>query len=543
MKTALYLRVSTEDQAKEGYSLEVQRETLEAFAKREGLEVYQVYSDDGISGYTSDRPALKALLADAKSGKFGLVLVAKLDRFSRNLRDLLNLVEELCACGVGFKSAGEPFDTTTSAGKLMFQQLGSFAEFERNRIAERVFPGMVKGAMQGNWLGSRFAPYGYTYNKQAKLLEVAETEAEVVRQIFALYLEGKSTWAIASMLSKKGVKNRRGNHFGSKTIGDILNNRIYTGTIVWNARHYDKTKKTPKGYKYVKNAPEKVIVSRGKHKAIIGDEVFAQAQKLRAERRISMRRAKPGDYLLSGLLFCGKCNHKYIGASSVSNHRTKATKKWYRCSSRNNGYLSCTNNSVKADDLEQQLAWFMDTIVKNDRTGSRWPNMTGPALRLPEADKKAEKAVKDDLKKLLDRQAKLTDLFLDGFVTKEVFEAKNELLMERIEELKKVAALYDLREIDREKSADYLAQAHEFVSDVEPRKKVLTPAEKKRLLNLVLRNIKISDKKLRNAEFFAPFNYLILEEKNKCRNGKNQRRRPFRAASHGKCTLSLSDAR
>jgi len=144
MKTALYLRVSTEDQAKEGYSLEVQREVLEAFAKKEGLEVYKVYSDDGISGYTSDRPALNALLADAKSGKFGLVLVSKLDRFSRNLRDLLNLVDELCNYGAGFKSAGEPFDTTTSAGKLMFQQLGSFAEFERNRIAERVFPGMVK---------------------------------------------------------------------------------------------------------------------------------------------------------------------------------------------------------------------------------------------------------------------------------------------------------------------------------------------------------------------------------------------------------------
>ena len=82
MKTALYLRVSTEDQAREGTSLEVQRETLEAFAKREGLEVYKVYSDDGISGATTDRPALAALMADAKGGKFGLVLVAKIDRFS-----------------------------------------------------------------------------------------------------------------------------------------------------------------------------------------------------------------------------------------------------------------------------------------------------------------------------------------------------------------------------------------------------------------------------------------------------------------------------
>ena len=86
-------------------------------------------------------------------------LVYKIDRFSRNLKDLLSLVDELSSCGVGFKSAIEPFDTTTSAGKLMFQQLSSFAEFERNRLAERVFPGMIKGAQQGNWQGARYTPF------------------------------------------------------------------------------------------------------------------------------------------------------------------------------------------------------------------------------------------------------------------------------------------------------------------------------------------------------------------------------------------------
>jgi len=216
MKTALYLRVSTEDQAREGYSLEVQRETLEAFAKREGLEVYKVYSDNGISGYSTNRPALAALMADAKGGKFGLVLVSKLDRFSRNLKDLLQLVDTLYTQNVGFKSAGEPFDTTTSAGKLMFQQLGSFAEFERNRIAERVFPGMVKGVQQGNWQGSRYAPYGYAYNKQAKLLEVVESEAEVVRRIFALYNEGRQHLEHRQHLSQRRHKEPQGQLFRLK---------------------------------------------------------------------------------------------------------------------------------------------------------------------------------------------------------------------------------------------------------------------------------------------------------------------------------------
>lgn len=196
MKAAIYIRVSTEDQAKEGYSLEVQREYLESFTKREGLELFKVYQDDGISGYSAERPALKELLKAAKEKKFDLVLVYKIDRFSRNLKDLLNLVDELSFSGIGFKSATEPFDTTTSAGKLMFQQLGSFAEFERNRIAERVFPGMVKGVQRGNWQGARYAPYGYKYNKEKKLLEIGEEESKVVKLIYTMFLCDKSIRAI-----------------------------------------------------------------------------------------------------------------------------------------------------------------------------------------------------------------------------------------------------------------------------------------------------------------------------------------------------------
>jgi site-specific DNA recombinase len=543
MKTALYLRVSTEDQAKEGYSLEVQREVLEAFAKREGLEVYKVYSDDGISGATTNRPALTALLADAKSGKFGLVLVSKLDRFSRNLRDLLNLVEELCSYGAGFKSAGEPFDTTTSAGKLMFQQLGSFAEFERNRIAERVFPGMVKGVQQGNWQGARYAPYGYSYNKVAKLLEIAPDEVEVVRRIYALYLEGKSTLAIGAALTKKGVRNRKGNYFGTKVIGDILKNPIYTGKIVWNTHHYDKTKKTPKGYKYVKNPANQVITAQGKHTHIISAEAFAQAQQLRAEKRIALRKAKPGDYLLSGLLFCGNCNHKFIGASSVSNHRTKATKKWYRCCSRTHSYATCRNKSVKAEDLDPQLADMLAILLQSNKLRSQWPNMTLPAIKLPEDQNEAKREVSQLLSDNFAKQAKLTDAYIDGHLAKEVFEAKNKDLMTEGEELKKVSALCDLRQIDREKSADYLTQVHTYISDGQPQKTKRDTAKTKRLLGLVFRNIKISDKKIKNAEFFAPFNYYFLEEKNKCRNRKIQNLPSLRAGAAPGSVSLLLDAR
>jgi len=323
MKVAFYTRVSTEDQVKEGYSLEVQREYLEDFAKREGYEVFKVYCDEGISAYSTRRPALQELLADAKAKKFSLVLVHKIDRFSRNLKDLLMLVDELSSYGVAFKSATEPFDSTTSAGKLMFQQLGSFAEFERNRIAERVFPGMVKGVQQGNWQGARFVPFGYTYDKAKKLLEIEEREANIVKLIYTMYISGKSTRDIAVYLDKKEYKTRTGKHFYNKFICDILKNRIYTGKIVWNKKHYDKNQKTKKHYKYIKNDPSKIIVAQGKHKPIIDEDDFVEVQKLLANKIRTWRpRVKNKEYLLTGLLTCTKCNHKYNGVSSISNHRT-----------------------------------------------------------------------------------------------------------------------------------------------------------------------------------------------------------------------------
>jgi len=259
MKVAIYTRVSTEDQAKEGYSLEVQREFLINYAKREGLEIYhpdgkEVYEDDE-SGYSRERTELKKLLIDAKRGRFDMILVYKIDRFSRKLKDLLNLVDELEEMNVGLKSATEYYDTSNSAGKMMFQQLGSFAEFERNRIKERVFPGMIKGVQRGNWQGARYAPYGYSYNKldPERKLRVVKEEVDIVRLIYTMYLANQSTAQIAGYLFKKEYKTRSGGRFQTKLIGDILKNQVYLGKIIWNRHHYDKRQKTRNGYRYIKN--------------------------------------------------------------------------------------------------------------------------------------------------------------------------------------------------------------------------------------------------------------------------------------------------
>jgi site-specific DNA recombinase len=524
MKLAIYIRVSTEDQAKEGYSLEVQREYLESFAEREGFEIFKIYQDDGISGYSTERPALKGLLKDAKGRKFDLVLVYKIDRFSRNLKDLLNLVDELSSSGAGFKSATEPFDTTTSAGKLMFQQLGSFAEFERNRIAERVFPGMVKGVQRGNWQGARYAPYGYRYIKEKKLLEIGEEESKVVKLIYTMFLCDKSIRSITEYLTRKGYRNRKGNIFSTKLIGDILKNRIYTGKLIWNAHHYDKTQKTKKGYRYIKNPPEKVIISQGKHQPIISDEDFELVQVKLKARRVE-RRKKVNDYPLSGLLYCAKCNHKYLGISSISNHRTGVKKRWYRCIGPYRSFIRCKNKSVKGQEIESEAAEILETLLKNDKLKtSRWMNVTpaeiASAASLPRND---VKVIKNRLETNLKKQSKLTDAYLENLLSEELYKQKNEGLRQEEEELKKLIALQEVRDIERERSTDYLNRVEEFLEGYDPNKKEMDLETKKLILNLLFKNIKIAHKKIFSFEFFAPFNFLFFEEKQKCQT-KNLKR-------------------
>ena len=536
MKTALYIRVSTEDQAKEGYSLEVQREYLESFAMREGYEIFKVYCDDGISAYSTRRPALQALLVDAKAKRFELVLVYKIDRFSRNLKDLLMLVDELLSYGAGFKSATEPFDTTTSAGKLMFQQLGSFAEFESNRIAERVFPGMVKGVQKGNWQGARFAPFGYTYNKDKKLLEVEEREANIVKLIYTMYISGKSTHDIAAYLDRKEYKTRTGKQFYNKFICDILKNQIYTGKIVWNKKHYDKNQKTKKHYKYIKNDPSKIIVAQGRHLPIIDEGDFVQVQQKLAEKKKTWRpRVKNKEYLLTGLLTCSKCNHKYNGVSTISNHRTNIKKRWYRCSGPYANHIRCTNRSVKAEDIEPEVTKVVAQLVQNERLKQcRWTTGTlQKGANFPvfaENTKTDLSEVKDKLKINQQKQSKLTDAYLENLLGEDMYRDKITDLRKEEDELKKLLAGYEVREIERERSEGYINRVKDFLDGYDDSKEKIDFATKKELAGLLFKNIKIASclggrlpQKRISFSLFAPFNFLFSETEGKTQCQKNQK--------------------
>jgi site-specific DNA recombinase len=190
-RIAFYTRISL-DEDKQKFSLDVQKERLEAFCKcqygTKDWTLHRLYRETA-SGTTMQRPELQYMLAEAKAGLFDVVVVYRVDRFSRRVHELSILAMELKSYGVDFKSASEPIETDSPSGMMILQTLGVFAEFEQKSIVQRTKAGMLKKAQTGSWPGGTI-PLGYRIDAEKKL-HVVEEEAVIVRKMFSMYIEGQ----------------------------------------------------------------------------------------------------------------------------------------------------------------------------------------------------------------------------------------------------------------------------------------------------------------------------------------------------------------
>lgn len=345
--TRCYLRVSTEDQAKEGYSLGAQRDRLGAFATSQGWKVAEYYVDDGVSGKDMNRPALTKLLADVQKGE--VVLVYKLDRLTRNVGDLDYLLRKWEVDGVLFRSCTEDFNTTTAAGRLFIRLVADLAQWERENLAERTRMGMVKRAQEGEWNGGP-APFGYDAietgernGQKVKRKLFPNQYAPVVRELYERYVAGQGMRQLTLWLNReKGIKSPRGRGFSDASVSGILKNPVYAGLTAWAWG----VKNGPKG-------PE-AIVAEGKHEAIVPRELWEQAQKVREGRLKLPPRHATGAHLLTGIGRCGLCG----GYLKVSVDRRRNGYRYYRCGN----YATkgtCTMSSIPAEALEGR---FVDAV-------------------------------------------------------------------------------------------------------------------------------------------------------------------------------------
>ncbi len=321
-KAALYIRVSTEEQAEEGQSAPAQAETLRQYCSAYGIEVYDLYQDLGFSGKRlSDRQGLARLLEDCRLGRFDLVLVWKISRLSRNLKDLLYLIDCFEANDVHFTSCSERFDTSTPVGRMTLQLLGSVAEFERNTIVENVKLGLTEFARKG---GKSTTVLGY--DNIDKSLVINEAEAGIVKLIFKLYTEGEmSCGAIADHLNSLCCKTKRGYAFRGSSIAYILHNPVYIGIN----RHRMKK--------------DDSYSIQGQQPAIIDTMLWNKAQAVSASKQkknYNMHKSGPAEYQVS----CAKCHRRL----KIFYCEAKGKKYvYYRC--------SCCSNYVNAVKLQESV--------------------------------------------------------------------------------------------------------------------------------------------------------------------------------------------
>ncbi|OES45545.1 recombinase family protein [Domibacillus iocasae] len=418
MKSALYIRVSTEEQAQHGYSLAAQEERLRAYAMSQDWEIVKIYRDEGRSAKDLKREQLQRMLTDLKGGLFEVVLVYRLDRLTRSVIDLYKLLKIFDEHNVKFKSATEVYDTTTAIGRLFITLVAALAQWERENLAERVKFGMLKKASLGEWTGG-VIPYGYAFDGQS--LQVIKNEADIIKKIFKMG-KTKGMESIASALNQEGCRTKKGFHWSGFSVHYILRNPVYIGIFRYN----DGSGKTYQSLEDQRTFKSDHI------EPIITEEAFWEIQKILDRRKHNSGKASTGKYYFTSVLRCGKCGASMTGtAYKYKEKNGEITKtKYYRCSNKVK-MKSCTMPQIKESRLAEELIRVFDDLTKSWFSKSQ-------TKRIVDLDDNA-KAAANELDKIRKAIDKYKLMFINDLI--DIEELNNQLSVLKTQEKNVTAEL------------------------------------------------------------------------------------------------------
>lgn len=411
---AIYCRVSTQEQAAEGYSIGEQQSRLTKFCEAHDWKVAHIYSDPGYSGAKLQRPAIQQLIQDCSYGLFDAVLVYKLDRLSRSQKDTLYLIEDIFnANHIGLVSMCENFNTQSPFGRAMIGILSVFAQLERDQITERMTMGRIGRAKAGYFAGGSKAPIGYTYTKAAgsdkATLTVDEYEASQVRKVFSLFLESDMTFKEISRYMHVHYRNKYGDWSHVSTVSRMLRDRIYVGDVSFSGVWY-----------------------KGAHQPIIDQETFARVQRkydlyLGTTAGTFSQNFK-GSQLLTGMVFCGQCGAR-CHTKSWRNHGKHAApdapmKRVYRCS-HGDGVR------VPVQDLDRLVTAEVRKLSVDPELIRR---AAAPAAASASSSEDTE-AIRSRLADLRRQESKLVDLYQIGGIDLQMIKSRMDDLHQEQEKL------------------------------------------------------------------------------------------------------------
>lgn len=315
-----YCRVSSEEQAQRGISIEAQRNLLQSYAQATGQQI-RIFEDAGFSGKNTARPALRQLLA-ALDESVSMVLVWKLDRLSRSLRDTLSMIEDIFQPrGITLVSITESIDTSSPSGRMMLNMLASFAQLEREQDSDRVVMAHKHLAAECRYLGGH-VPLGYYIDDQ-KHYQLDPVAAPIVRRVFEMYLSRCGYTEILSWLNAQQLPaGTRKNQFNKPDLNFMLNNEIYSGTFVRRMGADPRHKIT---------APETIRIPGGVP-AILSQDEWNRVCDIREQNRTAATRARASAriYPLSGLVRCGVCG-SLMKVNVGGKTRAGELERYYKC--------------------------------------------------------------------------------------------------------------------------------------------------------------------------------------------------------------------
>jgi len=412
---ALYVRVSTEEQATSGHSLREQEEQLVEYARSHGFPRYELYCDDGYSGKSLNRPAMERLRADIRAGNVLGVVTTRIDRLTRSVADFARLVEEMNLHGVFYRSTRQNFEISTAMGRLVAQMLSVIAEFEREMIAERVHENLLAMAQRGE-LATK-PPFGYRLVNGR--LTPDPHEARWVREGARLLLTGASPRDVAMEFNALGVRTKTGRLWTDRTVRTLFSNPALAGISVWNRR------KTQGGRRTERDPAEWVCVE-GAHEAILSPEEFGTLHHLLKRRRALSPRSQGSKRPLAGIARCGFCGGAmYAGWQVTKRGREPEKRPIYRCGRYVTGG-GCTPNQVDARALETLV---VEELLRRVR---RELEPLVSAYRASTASSEL-RAFRRKRRVALARLSRLAEAYASGVVSDEAFSREQVRLLEVLE--------------------------------------------------------------------------------------------------------------
>lgn len=355
-RAVLYARFSSENQRSE--SIDAQVRAMKAYCEHNRITIVDIYIDEAKSATTAQRPAFQKMIEDSKLKTFDIVLVHKLDRFSRNRYDSAVYKRELRRNGVKVYSVLENLDSSPES-IMMESVLEGMSEYYSQNLAREVMKGLKENALQCKHNGG-YPPLGYDIDAATRKLIINENEAKAVRIIFEMYASGKGYSEILDVLYQKQYKTKLGNNFLKNSLYGILTNPKYKGVYIFNKSSSKKADGTRNSHQFKDS--EDIIVIQGGCPPLVDEATFAKVQKrMEANKHHGGRYNAKRVYLLSGKVFCRECGKAMVVSAR---HCGKTGKLYitYRCPTKRYG---CANREINSGYLEHYVIDLLEREIFN----------------------------------------------------------------------------------------------------------------------------------------------------------------------------------